>query len=157
MRTLAAAILIVASAVSFPASAGAADLDLAKTRYEEAAYEDALSLRPELVMAREDLKVKQFGVVVAQNLLRPDLRAQANYAMVGLGNRLDGNGTITTAAGSIPSNSLRTLFSGDFANWTVGLTMNVPIGFRTEYARVRQARLELAKSYAILKDQEKKG
>lgn len=122
----------------------------------DAAFEDALSLRPELVMAREDLKAKQFGVIVAQNLLRPDLRAQANYAMVGLGNRLDGNGTITTAAGSIPSNSLRTLFSGDFANWTVGLTMNVPIGFRTEYARVRQARLELAKSYAILKDQEKK-
>jgi TonB family protein len=44
MRTLAAAILLVASVASFSASAGAADIDLAKSRYEEAAYEDALKI-----------------------------------------------------------------------------------------------------------------
>ncbi len=122
----------------------------------EAAFQDALSLRPELVMAREDLKAKQFAMLVNQNLLRPDLRFQASYTMVGLGTRLDGSGTIPTPGGSLPSNSLKTLFSGDFANWNIGLTMNMPIGFRTEFARTRQARLELAKAYAILKDQEKK-
>ena len=44
MRTLAVATLIVASVASFSASAGAADIDLAKSRYEEAAYEDALKI-----------------------------------------------------------------------------------------------------------------
>lgn len=122
----------------------------------EAAYQDALALRPELVMAREDLKIKQFNMLVNQNLLRPDLRLQSSYTLVGLGTRLDGGGEITTATGSFPSNSLRTLFSGDFANWNVGLTMNVPIGFRTEHARARQARLQLAQAFAVLKDQEKK-
>lgn len=122
----------------------------------EAAFQDALSLRPELVMAREDLKVKQFNMLLNQNLLRPDLRFQSSYTMVGLGNRLDGGGVIPTATGTIPANSLRTLFSGDFANWNIGLTLNVPIGFRTEYARARQARLHLAQAFAVLKDQEKK-
>ena len=44
MRTLAAAILIVAGVAPIAASAGAADIDLAKSRYEEAAYEDALKI-----------------------------------------------------------------------------------------------------------------
>ena len=44
MRTLAVATLIVAAVASFSASAGAADIDLAKSRYEEAAYEDALKI-----------------------------------------------------------------------------------------------------------------
>lgn len=62
MRTLAAAILIVASAVSFPASAGAADLDLARTRYEEAAYEDALKILDgvEASSASERVQLEQY-------------------------------------------------------------------------------------------------
>ncbi len=44
MRTLAAAILFVAASALVSASAGAADLDLARSRYEEAAYEDALKI-----------------------------------------------------------------------------------------------------------------
>lgn len=122
----------------------------------EAAFQDALALRPELVMAREDLKIKQFGMLVNQNLLRPDLRFVSSYTMVGLGNQLAGGGTLQTGTGTIPAGSLNTLFTGDFANWNVGLTLNVPIGFRTEYARARQARLLLAQAFAVLKDQEKK-
>jgi len=43
MRTLAAAILFVAASALVSASSGAADIDLARSRYEEAAYEDALT------------------------------------------------------------------------------------------------------------------
>jgi outer membrane protein TolC len=122
----------------------------------EAAYHDALSLRPELILARQDLKAKQFALTAAKTLLKPDLRLQATYSLVGLGSRLDGNGTFEGANGPQTTNSLRSLTSGDFVNWTVGLTMNMPIGFRNELAQVRQARLALAQAYAILKDQEKK-
>ena len=44
MRTLAAAILFVAASALVSASDDAADLDLARSRYEEAAYEDALKI-----------------------------------------------------------------------------------------------------------------
>jgi hypothetical protein len=55
-----------------------------------------------------------------------------------------------------PTNSLRSLTSADFNNWTLGLNMNVPLGYRQEHAAMRQAKLELAQSYQILKEQETK-
>ena len=44
MRTLAAAVLFVAASALVSASDDAADLDLARSRYEEAAYKDALKI-----------------------------------------------------------------------------------------------------------------
>jgi outer membrane protein TolC len=122
----------------------------------EAALADALSLRPELVLAREDLKIKQLNVEAAKTLLRPDLRFQAQYTLVGLGTRLDGGGVLNRSAGTIYANSLETLASNQFVNWNLGLTMNIPIGFRNEMAQVRLARLALAQAFEVLKDQEKK-
>jgi outer membrane protein TolC len=121
------------------------------------ALRDALTLRPELVLAREDVKAKQFALKAQQNFLRPDLRFQANYELVGLGSRLDGNNQIVNAGGDVTTdNSLRSLASGRNANWTAGLSLYVPVGFRLEHSAVRQARLELAQSYHLLKDQENK-
>ena len=59
MRTLAAAILIVASAVPFSAWA---DLDLARSRYEEAAYEDALKILESVApsSASERVQLEQY-------------------------------------------------------------------------------------------------
>jgi outer membrane protein TolC len=122
----------------------------------DAAFQDALSLRPELVMTREDLKAKQLALLAAKTFMRPDLRFTANYTLAGLGSHLDDGGTIHGVNESFSANSLNTLFSGRFVNWNVGLNMTVPIGFRYEMAQVRQARLALAQAYEVLKDQEKK-
>jgi hypothetical protein len=121
----------------------------------QAAFEDALSLRPELVMAREDVKAKQLALIAVKTLLQPDLRFSSTYTLVGLGSRLDGGGAITPGS-PISFNSLNTLASGNFVNWNVGLNMIVPIGFRNELAQVRAARLNLAQSFEVLKDQENK-
>jgi outer membrane protein TolC len=122
----------------------------------DAAFEDALGLRPELVMAREDVKAKQLTLVGVKTFLRPDLRLLAGYTLVGLGTHLDDGGLIHEPNQTFSANSLRTLASGDFVNWNVGLNLNVPLGFRYEMAQVRQARLALAQAYEVLKDQEKK-
>jgi outer membrane protein TolC len=121
----------------------------------EAAFEDALSLRPELVMAREDVKAKQLALRAVKTLLQPDLRFSSTYTLVGLGSRLDGGGPIQPGP-PISFGSLATLASGNFVNWNVGLNMTVPIGFRNELAQVRAARLNLAQSFEVLKDQENK-
>src|SRR5262249_24916879 len=42
----------------------------------------------------------------------------------------------------------------NFNDWSMGLTLSVPIGYRLEFAAVRSARLGLAQSYYFLKDQE---
>jgi outer membrane protein TolC len=109
------------------------------------ALNETLALRPELVLAREELKAQQMNLILARNALLPDLRFTSTYAITAIGNRLDGPGT---------ENALRNLASDHFNNWSVGLTLNVPIGFRDAHAGVRVARLNLARSYLVLRDQE---
>lgn len=133
----------------------------------DAAVEDALAQRPELIMARENLRNLQYNLIISKNFLKPDLRAVAFYQPTGWGTRLDGNGTLPAVdpppplgTGAIDAgrtnNALRSLADGDFVNWTVGLTLNVPLGWRLEHAGVRSARLQLAQAYYVLEDQEER-
>jgi outer membrane protein TolC len=123
----------------------------------KAVVHDALSLRPELLMAREEVKARQWNVVLQKNFLMPDLRFQATHTTVGLGTRLDGNGTAFDANGfPVTNNALRSLVGSHFNDWTVGVNLNVPLGFRREHANLRDARLQLVQGYAILRNQENK-
>jgi outer membrane protein TolC len=112
-----------------------------------ASWEETLANRPELVMSREDVKAAQLNVVAARNLLLPDLRAFATYDINGLGDRLDG---------SSPNNAFRNLASDHFNDWTVGLRLVVPLGFRNAEANLRNFQLQLAKSYESLHNEERK-
>lgn len=113
-----------------------------------AAVHEALNLRPELVLTRHDVKARQLELINQKNLLLPDLRFVSKYELTGLGTRLDGN--------DVNANAYRNLATGDFTNWTLGLQMNMPFGFRDANAAVRTARLNLAQSFAVLQDQETK-
>jgi outer membrane protein TolC len=124
-----------------------------------AALEEAMSLRPELVIAREDLRTRQLEVIREKNNLLPDLRFASSYNINGLGQELAGNDSMFGGVANpfgVPENALRSLASNHFNNWTLGLTLNVPIGFRAAYASVRNARLRLAEGYLQLRDQEEK-
>jgi outer membrane protein TolC len=110
------------------------------------AVNEAMALRPELVLARQDLKFRQLDLINVKNLLMPDLRFTSTYALNGLGTHLDGSA----------DNALRSLASDQFTNWSLGLRLNVPIGFRDAHVQVRQAHENLARSYLVLRDQELK-
>ncbi len=121
------------------------------------AVHDTLNQRPELVIARQDILAKQMNLTLQKNALLPDLRLQATHTTIGLGSRLDGNGTFLDANGdAVTSNALRSLASHQFNNWQVGLNLNVPLGFRYERAQIRDARLALTQSYLLLKNEEQK-
>ena len=123
----------------------------------QAAVRDCVTLRPELVMAREELQAKELNLKGLKNSLLPDLRFQASYTAMGLGTRLDGNGTLVQSDGSVATNNaLRSLAGDHFNSWTLGLNLNVPLGFRYEYATTRVARLQLAQAYQVLKEQERR-
>ena len=114
---------------------------------------EALALRPELVLARNEVKVAQMNLISQKNLLMPDLRFVSQYGYTGIGSRLDGplfNGNGT------PGNAFHSLGEGSFINWTLGLQSTIPLGFRDANAAVRAARLNLAANYQILKEQERK-
>jgi outer membrane protein TolC len=131
------------------------------------AENEALALRPELILARQDLKFRQLDLINQNNLLKPDLRFFATYDVNGIGTRLDGTATRfggfttdpTTGAQvpvTLPGNALGSLADNTFNNWTLGLRLDVPIGFRDAHAAVRTAQLNLKRSYFQLKDQEEK-
>jgi outer membrane protein TolC len=117
------------------------------------AANEALALRPELVLAREDVKLRQLNVLREKNNLLPDLRFNSSYNINGLGTRLDGDGSM---ANGLTDNAFRSLASNHFNNWSLGLSLNVPIGYRAAYAALRLARLRLSQGYLTLRDQEDK-
>jgi hypothetical protein len=93
------------------------------------------------------VKANQLNLVLQENSLLPDLRFAATYDINSIGSRLDSNDA---------TNAYRNLASDHFNNWGLQLRYTVPIGFRSAYANVRLARLQLARSYETLHDQELK-
>jgi outer membrane protein TolC len=127
----------------------------------ENSFQEALSSRPDLAYAREELTKNQYALSVALNNLKPDLRLFARFEPFGEGSTLTGNGTFLDSSGpggtpgiSQPSNAFRSLMNGRLADYQVGLALNMPLGFRAEHAAVRSARLELTKNYYLLRDWE---
>src|SRR5712692_2968075 len=121
------------------------------------AVNEALALRPELLIARHDLKFQQLNLINVKNLLLPDLRATSTYALNGIGNSLDGTtGQQNTPNQKVNVNAFRSLASDRFADWTLGIRLNYVLGYRDAHAQLRTARLNLARSYAVLREQETK-
>jgi outer membrane protein TolC len=109
------------------------------------AINQTLALRPELVIARQDLKAQQLNLINVKNLLLPDLRFTSTYALNGIGNTLQGAG---------PTNAFRSLASDHFVDWSLGLRLNYALGYRDAHAQLRAARLILARSYGVLQENE---
>jgi hypothetical protein len=106
-----------------------------------------MALQPTLILGRQDVKSRQLQVILAKNNLLPNVRLSATYGINALGSQLDGGG---------PENALRNLGDNRFTNWSVGLTGEIPLGYREANADLRKAKLGLARSYAQLRDQERR-
>ena len=119
------------------------------------AANDAMAFRPELLQARQEVKVSQLNLLLQKNLRRPDLRVFGQYDIAGLGTRLDGS-EFSDAARTLPGNALASFGNNNFNSWTIGGRMYIPIGFRDGNALVRAAQLTLARSYYTLRDSEMK-
>jgi outer membrane protein TolC len=123
-----------------------------------AAVHDALTLRPELIAARQELKAQQLALITQKNFLKPDLRFTSGYFLEGLGTRLDGNAMdFDASTGTFRNlNAFRSMGHGHYSSWGLGLNLNVPLGYRLENAAVRAAQLSLAQYYLGLRREEEK-
>jgi hypothetical protein len=127
-----------------------------KPDFHEAAN-DAIALRPELMLARQDLKFRQLDLMLQKNLRRPDLRAYASYDVAGLGTRIGGRTNDLNPDGTVtPGNALGSFVDNRFNSWTFGLRLDMPLGFRDANGLVRQAQLNMTRSYVQLRDAEMK-
>lgn len=120
------------------------------------ARSESLALRPELRKQRWLVKRSELELIAAKNHLLPRLDALANYRFRGFGNSLfGGNAGFDPANGSADSSAVADLMSGDLQDWSLGLELEVPIGYRKAHAAVRNAELGLARQRAILREQER--
>lgn len=106
---------------------------------------DALHSRPELVQLRQEVKKVSLDIQRLKNQALPDLRAIGTYDINGLGSRLDGPG---------PDGAFQSLTSGKFNDWTLGMTLDVPIGFRAAQSQLQRAKLQMRQREAQLRDME---
>lgn len=113
--------------------------------YQEA--NEAIQYRPELMIARQELKAQQLNLLLQRNLRRPDLRFVSSYEMQGIGARLDGPRGV---------NAMANFMENNFNSWQLGFRLDMPIGFRDANALVRQAQLSMRKAYFTLIDSERK-
>jgi outer membrane protein TolC len=113
------------------------------------ALQEAYLRRVELRRQKWEIKRTELELVAAKNFLKPRLDAVALYRFRGLGDTLMGpNGP------SGYENAYSNMFDGDYQEWQMGVQFDMPIGFRREFAAMRNVELRLARHRAILDEQE---
>jgi outer membrane protein TolC len=125
----------------------------------DAAIATALRSRADIVRSRLEIENASTSVKFYGNQRQPDLRFQANYLSNGVGGsqliRTGGFpgtviGTEQTSFGTV----LNQLFNGEFPTWTLGFTLNYPLGRSADDAAFARARLEESQARARLQSLE---
>ncbi len=127
----------------------------------DAALSEALSRRPDLESSRKTIESSEINFSVARNQMLPGLDLQVSYWSPGIsGDRikyLDDNpflGVIIGKEKGSASGSLRDAMRLLYNNWTVGLTLSLPLSNFLTRSQYAQAKLDLGQNMARLKAQE---
>lgn len=107
---------------------------------------EALTYRVELRRQKWTVKSLELQLRAARSLTRPRLDAIAGYQINGFGDDLLGyNGN---------SNLYSSILTGQGDAYSVGAQFNMPLGFRSAHAQVRNYEIRLSKAQQVLKVQE---
>jgi outer membrane protein TolC len=121
----------------------------------------AMQNRPELKSLKVDLRTQDLNVSYAKNQLLPRLDLMASYYSPGIsGDRIlyfDDNPLTGIIVGVLPGpakDAMKDAFNFKYTNWTVGLTLDIPLNSVFSRAAHAQAKLELEQAMLRLKNQE---
>jgi outer membrane protein TolC len=121
----------------------------------------AIQNRPELQSSRITLKNQELNLTYARNQLLPGLNLTASYWSPGIsGTRilyLDDNALTGVVIGTIPAGSSQAIKDATgfkYKNWSLGLTLDVPISNVFSRAAVTQAKLNVEQAVLDVKYQE---
>ena len=125
----------------------------------DTAVRRALTERPDVAEARKQIQIGETNVMLSRNQTLPDLRVQATYITNGQGGskliRTGGfPGTIVGTDNTSYGTVLGQIFTADFPTWTLGFTLNYPLGKSVEEANLARARLERDQATARLRSVE---
>jgi outer membrane protein TolC len=113
--------------------------------------QEALATRPELHRQRAQVQRASAELIASKNFLLPKLDVLGRYRWRGFGHGWMGD----FDPASPFDNALSNLTTGRFQEWELGFEYSMPLGFRREYATVRNAQLRVAREKAILEEQER--
>jgi outer membrane protein TolC len=131
------------------------DLDL------DACLATALENRTDLQVSKIDLQTKDLNFQYARNQLLPDLSLSASYWSPGIsGTQIlyqDGNPLTNVIIGYVPAgakDSLRDAFALKYNNWSVSLSLSVPLNNYLTQAHYAQIKLSYEQALLRIRNQE---
>ena len=110
---------------------------------------EAYIRRVELRRQKWQIKRRELELVAARNFLKPRLDAVALYRWRGFGDHL-----IASPGLESDESAYQNMTAGDYQEWQLGVQLDIPIGFRREFAAMRNAELLLARERTVLREQE---
>jgi outer membrane protein TolC len=127
----------------------------------EEALVTALENRPDLKSIRTDIGTKEFNAKYARNQLLPELNLQASYWTPGVsGTRIlyenddpFTRNVVGTEPGGV-TEAFKEALLFNYDNWSLGLTLNIPLNTILSRAEYAQAKISLEQALVKLKDQE---
>ncbi len=129
----------------------------------EEALGQAMQNRPDLESTKATIETKEINFTYAKNQLLPQLDLSISKSSPGIsGDRLlyeNDDPFSGVIIGTIPgsfSDSLRDALKFLYNNWTIGVTLSIPLGDLVSRGQYAQARLDLEHTQASLKRQEQR-
>lgn len=114
--------------------------------------DESLTQRPELQRQNATVKKRELELLASKNFLNPRLDAVGRYRYRGFGDDLIGSGNQLPPA---PASAVGQMLTGDNQEWSVGLEMSMPVGFRQAHAAVTHAELGLSRARSIQREQQR--
>lgn len=132
----------------------------------EAAVQNALTKRTDLISSRKNLEAQQINLRFYKDQIRPSLNATVDYGLSGLGgvqvergpsenpNNPFEPGPVLRSTEKRFGSVLGDLFAADFPQWTVGAVFSMPLGNSVQKARLTRTRLLYSQQELSLRSQE---
>ena len=129
----------------------------------DAAVRNALDKRTDLLRQTKTLEVNDVQIRYLRNQALPDVNAQFDYGLSGLGglNLIrgpgpfgPGSGTVIDTVGRSFGAVLGDVFANRYPQWTASLNISYPIGASQQEANLARARIEYSQAQTQLKNQQ---
>ena len=129
----------------------------------EGAVRNALSRRTDLDQARKTIEANDINIRFFRNQTLPDVTANINYGLQGLGGTFleRGSGPFGPGTGDVTGSSQRSfvtvlsdLFANQYPSWTAALNISYPLGTSQSDANLARERLEQSRAQTQLRNQE---
>jgi outer membrane protein TolC len=128
----------------------------------EGAVRNALDRRTDLQQSKKSLEATDVTIRYQRNQTLPDVTAQVNYGLTGVGGlpnvvnpfATPGTPTLPTQPPRGFGTVLGDLFGNTYPSWTAALIMRYPIGTSPQEASLARARLQYAQTQVQLRNQQ---